>query len=90
MKIKTWLGFSLALFALSAVAEDFHNGTQFSAPNVVGYSNVGNAQTGDIVFDTSNVGFYGFNGTTWTLFGSTAHAPTVQPCEISPIKIIAQ
>jgi hypothetical protein len=72
-----------AAFSLPALAfaDGVHlfSGIGFSAPNVTGTGYVGNPQTGDIIFDTTNSGFYGYNGSTWTPFvGSPPVAPTVQ------------
>jgi hypothetical protein len=57
------------------------NGCGFTAPNVDGDAYIGNPQIGDIVYDTSTSGFYGYSGGTWVLLGAVAnpnHAPTMQ------------
>jgi len=59
------------LTSYSALADGFHvlNGSSFTAPNVNGDTNIGNPQTGDIVFDTSTANFFGYSGSSWIQFG---------------------
>jgi hypothetical protein len=76
-------GFFLGLNVVFASELQVTNGCGFTAPNVNGDTHIGNPLIGDIVFDTSTTGFYGYTGATWLSLGSsgsgaTYHAPTVQ------------
>jgi len=60
-----------SLASFPALADEFHvlNGSGFTAPNVYGDSNIGYPKSGDIVFDTSTLNFYGYSGASWIQFG---------------------
>jgi microcystin-dependent protein len=69
--------FTMAICILSSVttsafAGSFHSrdGYGLIAPNVNGYSTVGNPQYGDIVLDTSTDSFYGYSPAGWTAMSS--------------------
>lgn len=64
----------------SALAQDVDvlNGCGFTAPTANGISNLGSPLSGDIVFDSSTLGFYGYSGTAWLGISARHKAPTVQ------------
>lgn len=88
--MKTNLLFLSILLSANFAKAEIHlmSGIGFTAPNVNSGSNVGNPQVGDIIFDTSTTGFYGYAGasTGWLALGNssvTYHAPTIQKCTSS-------
>jgi hypothetical protein len=75
------VGFFLGLNLTFAGLLQSKDGGSFTAPNVNGDANLGNPVAGDIVYDTSTSGFFGYASGSWVLLGATAnpnHAPTVQ------------
>jgi hypothetical protein len=78
------MAFFLGLNCVFALDLPDTHGCGFVAPNVSGYSHVGNPQIGEIVFDSSVNGFYGYTGSAWGSFAGggggsvTFHSPTIQ------------
>jgi hypothetical protein len=63
------VGIILMLAEAPVTAQSVPMSTRFGAPAVNGTANVGSPLLGDIVYDTSASGFYGYNGSSWTSFG---------------------
>jgi hypothetical protein len=59
-------------FILSAQAQAEVLGTGFNAPTIAGKANVYSPLTGELIYDSSDTTFYGYNGSSWQSLGGTS------------------